>query len=51
MPIGAAVAGLLARTFTLHTPYLCGGALILLATAACLPFIRDPVADAAALEA
>ena len=47
MPIGAAAAGLLARTFTLHTPYLYGGLLVLVATAACLPWVREPVAAAA----
>lgn len=44
MPIGAALAGLLAKTFTLHTPYLVSGLAILVATLACLPFIHDPVA-------
>lgn len=39
MPIGAALAGWLARTYTLHTPYLVGGVLVLLATAGCLPVI------------
>lgn len=41
MPIGAAVAGLLAKAFTLHTPYLVGGTLTLIATAAALPFVNE----------
>ncbi len=41
MPIGAAAAGLLAKAFTLHTPYLVGGATVLAATAVCLPFLAE----------
>lgn len=37
MPIGAALAGLLARSFNLHVPYLAGGVAILLATTVAVP--------------
>jgi len=43
MPVGALLAGVLARTYGLHAPYLIAGVVLLLAAAGCLPFITEPV--------
>lgn len=43
MPVGALAAGVLARTYGLHAPYLIGGVVLLAASAGSLPFIREPV--------
>jgi predicted MFS family arabinose efflux permease len=43
MPVGALLAGVLARTYGLHAPYLIGGAVLLAAAAASLPFLGEPV--------
>jgi MFS family permease len=43
MPVGALLAGVLARTYGLHAPYLIGGAVLLVAAAGSLPFLSEPV--------
>jgi MFS family permease len=43
MPVGALLAGVLARTYGLHAPYLIGGLVLLAAAAVSLPFLREPI--------
>ncbi len=45
MPVGAAAAGVLARHFGLHAPYLAGAVLVAISAAVFLPMLRwpDPV--------
>ncbi|HTZ42495.1 MAG TPA: MFS transporter [Jatrophihabitans sp.] len=42
MPVGALLAGLLAKGYGLHAPYLVAGLVGLAATAGCAPFLRLP---------
>lgn len=42
MPVGAALAGVLARGYGLHMPYLASGLLLAAATLACLPLLGEP---------
>jgi MFS family permease len=42
MPVGALLAGLLARTYGLHAPYLVTGVALLVAALGSLPFIKEP---------
>jgi predicted MFS family arabinose efflux permease len=42
MPAGAALGGLVARTYGLHAPFLLGGVLLAVVTALCLPWLRTP---------
>jgi hypothetical protein len=41
MPVGAALAGVLARGYGLHMPYLVGGLLLAAATLGCLPLLGE----------
>jgi predicted MFS family arabinose efflux permease len=41
MPVGAGAAGLLAKGYGLHMPYLVSGLVLAVATLACLPFITE----------
>lgn len=42
MPVGAALAGIVARGYGLHMPYLAGGLLLAAATLGCLPLLGEP---------
>ncbi|MEV5507944.1 MFS transporter [Streptomyces orinoci] len=42
MPVGAALAGVLADAFGLHAPFLLSGVLLALATAVAWPWVRSP---------